>query len=161
MRSRAATEFMARKGVTLSPEASLAEAIRVLLHHRGCCVPVVDDQRKLLGVLSEENCLRVMMAEALDGLPEGEVRNFMTTDVEVIAPDTTLYDIVALFLKRHYCVLPVVEDGALVGMVSRGDALHAIEMMRDDSRLYGQESAALPADEQSGVDSAMRRARGR
>lgn len=161
MPSRAASEFMVRNVVTLRPEASIGEAIRVLLQRKISGAPVVDGEGRLVGVLSEKDCLRLLAAEAHDGVPEGTVRAFMTREVDAISPETTLYDVVSLFLRSHYRRLPVVEEGRLVGIVSRRDALKAVETMHDDSYLYGQKSAALPPDEGSpGVDSAMRRARG-
>jgi CBS domain-containing protein len=101
-----------------------------------------------------------LLAEAFDGIPEAEVHTIMTRDVETVRPDTTFYDVVTILTRHPYRCVPVVDNGHLVGRISRGDALHAIEAMRDDPRLYGQPGAELPDDEQPGVNSAMRRARG-
>jgi signal-transduction protein with cAMP-binding, CBS, and nucleotidyltransferase domain len=121
----------------------------------------VDANGRLVGILSEKDCLRVLTAEALDGVPGGNVESYMTREVDTVTPDANLYDVVACFLQRHFRRLPVVVDGRLVGQVSRRDALAAVEALREDSYLYGRPSQAVPSGDNDGVDSAMRRARGK
>jgi CBS domain-containing protein len=161
MGSPAVGEFMTRKVVTLDPGSSMGEAIRTLIQHRISGAPVVDANGRLVGILSEKDCLRVLTAEALDGVPGGNVESYMTREVDTVTPDANLYDVVACFLQRHFRRLPVVVDGRLVGQVSRRDALAAVEALREDSYLYGRPSQAVPSGDNDGVDSAMRRARGK
>ena len=160
MPSRTAADIMTRGLVTLSPEGGIYQAIEVLLKQRISGAPVVDPTGRLVGILSEKDCLRVLVGAALDGLPDGRVCDFMTETVETIGPDASLYDIAHRFITRSYRRLPVVdEDGRIIGQVSRRDALAAIEAIRDDPRLYGTRDQR-PSDS-TGVDSAMRIARGR
>ncbi len=160
MPSQTAADIMTRSLVTLSPEDGIYQAIKVLLRRKISGAPVVDASGRLVGILSEKDCLRVLVGAALDGLPDGQVRNFMTAPVEAIRPDASLYDITHRFITRSYRRLPVVDDeGRVVGQVSRRDALSAIEAIRDDPRLYG--TAEQRPTDSTGVDSAMRRFRGR
>ena len=160
MPDRTVADIMTRSVVTLSPETDIYTAVRSLLKHKISGAPVVDADGRPAGVLSEKDCLKVLVAGALDGLPEGRVRDYMSRDVETIASSASLYDAVHRFISRTYRRLPVVDDaGKVVGVVSRRDALAAIEAIRDDPRLYGTKDAR-PL-EGTGVDSAMRIARGR
>ena len=160
MPSQTAADIMTRSLVTLSPEDGIYQAIKVLLRRKISGAPVVDASGRLVGILSEKDCLRVLVGAALDGLPDGRVRNFMTESVEAIRPDASLYDITHRFITGSYRRLPVVDDGGrVVGQVSRRDALSAIEAIRDDPRLYG--TAEQRPTDSTGVDSAMRRFRGR
>jgi CBS domain-containing protein len=145
---------------TLSPETDIHTAMETLLKHKLSGAPVVDSNKSLVGILSEKDCLKVVMASALERLPEGKVRDYMTTDVVTLSPGSTIYDIVNYFLKTPFRRLPVVEEGAkLVGMVSRTSTVKAIASMRDNPELYGTPDLSVD-DEGTGVDSAMRRARG-
>jgi CBS domain-containing protein len=158
-----AREIMARDLVTLSPETDIHEAMRSLLKRKVSGAPVIDAERRLVGVLSEKDCLRVLTAEAYDGRPLGHVADYMTQQPHAIEPEEGLVDIVSRFLASPYRRLPVVDaEGRLVGQVSRRDALVAIDAMRDNSYLYGSRDQHPPEqDDAGGVDSAMRRARER
>lgn len=161
MPKRKARDLMTRGLVTLSPETEICTATKSLLKHRISGAPVIDENRRLVGILSEKDCLRVLSGEAYDGLPEGHVRDYMTRTVETVGPDSTLLDIVGVFLARSFRRLPVVDDdGVVLGQISRRDALVAIESMWDNSYLYGTKSRRLEPDDGSpGVDSAIRAAR--
>lgn len=155
-----ASDIMARSEATLPPDMEIYEALRRLLRSKLTGAPVVDRDGALLGMLTERDCLKVIVAGALDGWPGGKVSDYMSAPAESIGPDATLYDVVHLFLTRPYRKLPVVDGGRrVIGQVSRRDALVAFESVRDNPRLFGDAGASAP--ESSGVDSAMRIARGR
>ena len=155
-----AADIMARSDTTLPPDMDIYDALRRLLRSKQTGVPVVDGDGVLLGMLSERDCLKVVVAAALDGWPGGKVCDYMSRPAKSIAPQATLYDIVHLFLTRPYRKLPVVDEGGhVIGQVSRRDALTAFESARDNPRLFG--SRDEPAPDGSGVDSAMRHARRR
>ena len=153
-------DIMTRRVVTLKLTSDIYDAVRTLLKHKISGAPVVGDDQKLVGVLSEKDCLKVLVGAALDGLPEGQVSAYMTRDVETIAPSSSIYEVVHRFISRPYRRLPVVDEaGRVIGQVSRRDALVAIESMRDNSFLYGTKDRRPP--DGPGVDSAMRIARGK
>ena len=158
MPEQTAREIMARSEMTLSPETNIYSAMKSLLKHRLLGAAVVDAEGRLVGMLTEKDCLKMLAGEAFEGLPEGRVRDYMTRDVETMSPTASLYEIVRTFLGRTYRKLPVVDDhGRVIGQLSRLDALRAIESIRDNSYLYGSK-VEHPLDG-GGVDSAMRMAR--
>ena len=160
MPDRTVADIMTRSVITLSPEADIYDAVRTLLKHKITGAPVVGENGRLVGFLSEKDCLKVLVSGALDGLPEGLIQDYMSLDVETIAPSASLYDAVHLFISQTYRRLPVVDDaGKVVGQITRRDALAVIEAIRDDPRLYGTKDTK--PFEGTGVDSAMRIARGR
>ncbi len=160
MPNQTAMDIMARSEMTLSPETDIYRVIQLLLKHRLSGAPVVDAEGRLVGILTEKDCLKVLAGEAFDGLPEGHVQDYMTRDVDTLTPTASLYDIVDRFLGKAYRKLPVVDDqGRVIGQVSRRDTLRAMESIRDNSYLYGSKDAHLP--EGGGVDSTMRMARSR
>ena len=155
-----AGELLDKYVTTLSPETDIHTAMETLLKKKLSGAPVVDDDKRVVGILSEKDCLKIVMASAFERLPEGKVRDYMTTDVVTVTPRSTIYDIVDHFLKTPFRRLPVVEGEKLVGVVSRTNVVKAIAAMRDNPDLYGTPDVSSPADEGAGVDSAMRRARG-
>lgn len=160
MDSFTAADIMARSEATLVPDADIYDAMARLLKSRLTGAPVVDDQGTLLGMLTERDCLKVVVGGAIDGHPRGLVSDYMTTPAESIAPTASLFDIAHIFLTRSFRKLPVVDqDGRVIGQVSRRDILVAIESARDNTRLYGVKDER--PTEHAGVDSAMRQARSR
>lgn len=128
-----ARDIMATSLVTLKPEMSIFQAIRTLMRKKISGAPVVERSGILVGILSELDCLRVLSSDAFyaDEQEEaGTVRDFMTGTGRTIAPDLGLYAISHYFLTTPFRRLPVVEEGRLVGQVSRRDALRGIEVMR-------------------------------
>ena len=159
MANLTAADIMARSEATLSPDADIYGALQQLLKSKITGAPVVDEDGVLLGMLTERDCLKVLVGGALDGLPGGKVSDYMSAPAESIGPTARLYDIVHMFLTRPYRKLPVVDDDRrVVGQVSRRDTLVAFESIRDNPRLYGVKDERPP--DSSGVDSAMKIARG-
>ena len=158
MPEQTARTIMARSEMTLSPETNIHCAMKSLLKHRLLGAAVVDADGRLVGMLTEKDCLKMLAGEAFDGLPEGRVQDYMTREVETMSPTASLYEIVQRFLGKTYRKLPVVDDrGRVIGQLSRRDALRALESIRDNSYLYG--SKDLRPLEGGGVDTAMRVAR--
>jgi CBS domain-containing protein len=156
-----AAELMDEFVTTLSPDSDIYAAMDVLLKKKLPGAPVIDDRRRLVGILSEKDCLKIVTAEAFEGLPKGKVSDYMTTEVMTLSPRSTIYDVVDRFLRSSFRRLPVVDDDqALVGVVSRTTIVKTIASMRDNPSLYGTPEHYLPEDDSRGVDSAMRRARG-
>ena len=128
-----AQEIMVTSLVTFTPDTSLTEAMAVLLAKRVSGAPVIDGDGRLVGMLSELDCLRVLSSDefyAGDQEGMGRVEAFMTTMAVTITPDTDVYGIAHYFLTKGVRRLPVVEpDGRLIGQVSRRDLLRLIDEM--------------------------------
>jgi len=117
-------ELMVKKVAALSPEMSMEDAINFLLKHSVSGAPVVDADEKLVGVLSEKDCLRIFANGAYNVLPGGLVNRYMSTTVMTVSPGTDLFTVADILLKKPFRRLPVVDgDGVLVGQVSRRDVL--------------------------------------
>jgi CBS domain-containing protein len=137
-----AREIMATSLVTFRPEMSIFNAIRILLQKQISGAPVVDADGVMVGILSELDCLRVVSSdEFYAGHQEeaGLVGDFMSSPGRTIPPEMGVYAIAHYFVTTSVRRLPVVEDGKLVGQVSRRDVLRGIEAMakkRSQHRRY-------------------------
>lgn len=131
-RALTARDIMAKSLITLSPEMSVFKAIRILVGRGISGAPVVDETGSMIGVLSELDCLRMLSSDEFyaDHQEEaGTVKHFMTGAGQTISPDLGLYAIAHYFLTEPIRRLPVIENGRLVGQVSRRDVLVGIETM--------------------------------
>ena len=123
---KVARDIMVRDLVTLAPHMDLFDAIDLLLRHEISGAPVVDENKRLLGVFTEKDCLRVLVNAAYEQLPTTRIDAFLETDCQTIDEDADLLTIAQLFLSKPFRRLPVVTDGKLVGQISRRDVLKAV-----------------------------------
>jgi CBS domain-containing protein len=121
-------DFMDKVVPTLSPDTNMRDAVDFLLEKHVTGAPVVDAEGTVLGIVTEKDCLRLMAAGTEGGLPpRGTVGDFMTRKVTVVTPDMNVYFVAGLFLNANYRRLPVVENGKLVGAITRFDILRVIQ----------------------------------
>ena len=116
--TRRVRELMAATPVTLPPDATLAEAARLMRDRHVSSVGVVEGER-FLGIVTTRDMAHKVVAGGMDaGLP---VTAAMTRDPVSLPPGALGSDVLHVMLERRVGHLPVVEDGRLVGMVTQTD----------------------------------------
>jgi CBS domain-containing protein len=113
--------------VTVRPNQSINEVINIMIEKRISGAPVLDENRKLVGIISERDCLRIIVDQAYHNLPMNApiVSDYMTREVKTLSPDSTVVDAATEFLNSAIRRMPVVENGVLIGQISRIDILRA------------------------------------
>lgn len=117
--------ILQRKGrdiVTLSPDVAVFEAVRVLCQHRIGAVVVTDSEGAVCGIFSERDLI-MGINEKGAGLLDASVSTVMTTEVHTCTRNHTVIEVMEMMTRRRIRHIPVVEDGALLGLVSIGDAV--------------------------------------
>jgi len=121
-------EFMDKHVDTLSPETDIWDAVDYLLEKRVTGALVADSKGKLVGILTESDCLKLLTLGGSDhDTPKGKVKDFMTSAVQSIPPNMDIYYVAGLFLTKNFRRLPVVEDGRIVGAITQFDVLRAVQ----------------------------------
>lgn len=129
IRSLKVKDYMSGKLVTFTPETDVLDAIHELVHHRIAGAPVVDSHGTLVGMLSEFDCLNVVLKAGYHGEPGGPVADLMTTDVKTVEADMSIIELTQLFMESGFRRYPVMKDNMLVGQISRKDVLRALEKL--------------------------------
>ena len=120
-------QLLDRKGrsiFSVEPQAPVLEAIRAMAaHHVGALL--VMQGGKLSGIVSERDYARkvILMGRSSSDTP---VRDIMSSPVLTVSPDDTVQRCMQLMTDQRVRHLPVVEGGAVVGMVSIGDLVKAV-----------------------------------
>ena len=127
-----ARDVMTQALITLTPETSIYDAIRKLVSRSISGAPVLARDRKMVGVLSELDCLGVLASDQFHTEDHiASVSEYMSTEFETISPDTDIYPLAMYFRDKPVRRFPVVDpSGELVGQVSRRDVLKGIEEIR-------------------------------
>ncbi|REJ92476.1 MAG: CBS domain-containing protein [Planctomycetota bacterium] len=128
----AASDFMNCHVHLVSPDMSLGDVIQFLIRHEISNAPVVETdngRNKLVGFISERDCLAVLAGVSYFGSPSPPqtVRTIMRLHPVCVSPQTELFTLASIFVNHGFRHLPVVEDEALLGIVSRRDILRAMD----------------------------------
>lgn len=110
--------------VTLRGEQTIPEVAAFLTANRIGAAPVVDDEGRLIGMLSERDIMRYV-GELGEDTKTRTAAELMTTLVASCTPQSTILDAMLMMTNRRCRHLPVFEDHALVGLVSIGDLVKA------------------------------------
>lgn len=147
-----AGDIMTLGAATVRPDTAVLTAAQLMLHHGISGLPVIDDDERLVGMVTERDLLRRAetgteqerprwLTFLMDPASRAEdyvrshgrkVSDVMTRDPESVAPDTPLADVVALMERRGFKRLPVVRDGKVIGIVSRTNFLRVLAQRLDD-----------------------------
>lgn len=122
-----AARYMTTKVQTVSPDTSLRELVAFIASHGISSAPVVDEEKRLLGFISERDCLAAIANESFFGSSVTQIaRDIMRRHPTTVSPDIDLSVLASMFVHRGYRHLPVTHDDKLVGIVSRSDVLRAV-----------------------------------
>jgi CBS domain-containing protein len=134
--------ILSRKGndvVTIEPTARLCDAVKVLDDHNIGAVVITGADRHILGILSERDVVRTLARHArMPGgcqLCDEPVELVMTRNVATCEVGDTVYELMERMTTGKFRHVPVVQDGALAGIVSIGDVVkHRLAEMAFESR---------------------------
>ncbi len=144
-------DVMDSNPVTVSPDDDVRTVVERLQDNELPGLPVVDEQGSVVGIVTENDLTLeeeqaniplphfinllggVIFIEPLAGFEKrlakafaGKVSDMMTTDVDTISPDADAREAGRIIAEKHHNRLPVVENGRLVGVVTRVDVLRSL-----------------------------------
>jgi len=118
--------------VTFRPDQPIQDVISTIINKKIAGAPVLDDQHHLVGMISEKDCLRLIVDQAYYNMPAEtrKVSDYMTPQVQSLSPKTTVVEAAMEFLNSPIRRFPIVENGMLIGQVSRRHILRAAQDMK-------------------------------
>jgi CBS domain-containing protein len=120
-------DYMTKKLVTFSPEQSILEVMELFTKYNISGGPVLDSNGFLVGIISEADCMKTISESRYFNQPilDKRVECYMTKDVESITSGISIFDAAGIFHKNNRRRLPVLQNGILVGQISRKDIVVA------------------------------------
>ena len=110
--------------ITVPLKTDLSEAISILVAHKIGVVIVSETGKDAFGILSERDIIRALSEAGTNAL-SAPVEQFMSRDVVTCSPQTSADDVLALMTENRFRHMPVLEEGALIGLISQGDVIFA------------------------------------
>lgn len=139
-------EVMSTPAITVTPQTTVRQALRLLDAHGITALPVVEPDGQIAGVVSEADLVRDSMppdtrthmtpVRISEWAPARQVCDVMSNYVLTVSSDADLADAVDLMTSTVVKSLPVVEKGRVVGVVSRRDVVHVLA--RRDERIRAE-----------------------
>lgn len=141
-----ASDIMTKTVITGKPDTTVKQATELMMRGQISAIPVLDTTGSVVGIVSEGDLMRrvegandrtrswwlSLFAESPTSArgfiqERGQhLKDIMTTQVTTVTPDTPVGEIALLLEKRHIKRVPVIEEGRLVGIVSRANLLQAL-----------------------------------
>ena len=115
--------------VTFTPETDMQQAISQLLKKGISGAPVVDKIGNLVGMLTEQDCMKIALTASYYSESAGKVAEYMHPVVKTVEADASIVEVASRFLHEGYRRYPVLENNRLVGQISRHDVLKALEQL--------------------------------
>lgn len=149
--------------ISVEPEATVTRAVRLMLQNKISGLPVVDASGRLVGMVTEGDFLRrgeigtqrqrprwlefllgpgKLAAEYVQASGQ-KVREIMTPEPQTITPETPLEEVVGLMERHRVKRLPVMQDGKVVGIVSRANLLHALASVAREVKAPAGDDATI------------------
>ena len=128
-------DIMTTNLVLFTTEQSIHEVMNSLIKNKISGGPVVDDRGKLIGVISEADCMKEVSDSRYFNMPilDKSVGHFMTKEVETLPASMTLFDAASRFHETSRRRFPVLDNNKLVGQISRKDIVIAAINLKSQS----------------------------
>ncbi|MDX1628219.1 MAG: CBS domain-containing protein [Fulvivirga sp.] len=123
------------KLITFHPDQTMDDVIKTLLDKKISGGPVIDDEGKLVGIISEGDCLKEVVKGKYTHTPvlHGKASEHMATDVKTMDAELNIFDAAGKFLEMKLRRFPVLKDGKLLGQISQRDVMQAVQNLKDST----------------------------
>ena len=128
-------DIMTTNLVLFTVEQSIHEVMNAFIKNKISGGPVVDDRGRLIGVISEADCMKEVSDSRYFNMPilDKSVGHFMTKEVETLPASMTLFDAASRFHETSRRRFPVLDNNKLVGQISRKDIVIAAINLKSQS----------------------------
>jgi len=113
-------------------DTSVEEIVKTLAKNKVVGGPVVDADQKLVGFITEQNCIKQMLNNTYYCDSHEVASDIMRHDPLFVSPEDDVLQLAEGMLKKRPKIYPVVEDSRIVGMITRADVLKALSLAKKD-----------------------------
>lgn len=118
-----AWHVMKRKLFTVRPDSLVPEAMAIMSDYALSGLPVVEEGMRLVGIITEKDVMPYFYGSQQ---PPETVGELMTSDVTAFGPEDNVIDICECLIDNQFRRVPIVKNGALMGLISRADVIRYI-----------------------------------
>ena len=125
--------YMSAPLITTTADAYIEQVVQLISDHRISGLPVVERDHILIGMISEHDCIRALLSNVYHERVacSGQVGDWMIREVITVDIDTDIVTLSSRFIEERKRRFPVLDQGRLVGQISRSDVLRAMQQFVD------------------------------
>jgi len=128
-------DIMSEHLTPLHPEMSLAQAVDHLMQAHIIGLPVVDDNKKLVGFLSEHDCIPFLLDDSYHCDSHVLVQDMMHREPLTVRPTNTILELAQMMATNKPKIYPVIEENKLVGVINRSDVMASLNQQLKHCRV--------------------------
>jgi CBS domain-containing protein len=123
-------DLMDHRFPTVTTHTRMKEAIDLLIKKKLLGIMVVNEHGELAGILSEKDCLQLVLHGGFHQLPDDKVESYMHPAPTPVQSRASIVSVAQIFLSNTFRRLPVIDDGKLVGQITRRDIVRGMRKYR-------------------------------
>ena len=123
-------DLMDHRFPTVTPDTRMKQAIDLLIKQNLLGIMVVNDRGELVGILSEKDCLKLVLHGGFHQLPDDKVGSYMHPAPTPVESHVSIVSAAQIFLGNTFRRLPVIDEGKLVGQITRRDIVRGMRKYR-------------------------------
>ena len=125
-------DIMTPTVISISPDDSFVDAMDLIVENKISGLPVIDNDGRLVGIISEYDRLKVASDQTHD-LSTARVADWMTHGVITVDESATLDQVAELLVRASIRRIPVTSNGQVIGIVGRRDLVRALNIPQNDA----------------------------
>ena len=133
MKQRLVRDIMINNPPSVYLGTELNQVVDKLLENNLLGMPVIDSEKRVVGFVSEQNCIRSLLVNSYHSEGSTFVEDIMFEEALTVSPTDSIVDLAKRMTLNKPKIYPVVENGKLVGLVSRSSV---IRVLRNSQRVY-------------------------
>ena len=130
------SDYMKPVTVHFSSTTSVEEVVKTLIKNKLAGAPVLDDNKQLIGFISEKDCLKQMVNDSYYSQDHQVAQDIMRKNPLSISPNASIIELAGEMIGPRPKLFPVVDNGQVVGIITRADVLKALSKARVESHKH-------------------------
>jgi CBS domain-containing protein len=130
------SDYMKPVTVHFSISTSVEEVVKTLVKNKLVGAPVLDKNKKLIGFITEKDCLKQMVNDSYYSQDHHVAQDIMRKNPLSVSPNSSIIELAEEMLGPRPKLYPVVDNSEVVGIITRADVLKALSKARVESHTH-------------------------
>lgn len=130
-------DYMRSLSLYFSPSSSVETVAATLVKHGELGAPVLDEHKRLIGFVTEQDCMKEMLNDSYYAQEHQLVSDIMSRNTVSVGPDEDITHLAEEMTGQKPKIYPVCEDHRVIGVITRGDVLKALTRIRNQGHGRG------------------------